>query len=271
MRPWRIQSYNARSRCRCCPHARAPQRARHRPPYVGAVSTAGPAPKGRKPPSQSRGAPQQAWRKKVCNGEALGWRQIGLWRARGTPSGCERQPRRPRWFGGTSRVSSRASFARVGRASRLGVPIAHFFSLRSAERGLQRARGTTLGFERPQRRPTRVGDTVRMSPSASLARAGRASRRGEAMHTFFCIATFLLDCTKFFVQLHEIFRAIAAFRCRVLLHTFFSAARFFFGCNIFVSAARNRVSLHTFGIRLGTPRGPGLYFTEKANTFSTYK
>ena len=251
MRPWRIQSYNARSRCRCCPHARAPQRARHRPPYVGAVSTAGPAPKGRKPPSQSRGAPQQAWRKKVCNGEALGWRQIGLWRARGTPSGCERPPRRPRWFGGTSRVSSRASFARVGRASRLGVPIAHFFSLRSAERGLQRARGTTLGCERPPRRLTRVGRIVRVSPSASLARGGRASRLGEA------IAHFFLHCN-IFVGLHEIFRAIAAFRCRVLLHTFFSAARFFFGCNIFVSAARNRVSLHTFCVRLGTPRRPGL-------------
>ena len=152
-------------------------------------------------------------------------------------------------------------FRAGGAASPRGVPIAHFFSLRSAERGLQRARGTTLGFERPPRRPTRVGDTVRMSPSASLARAGRASRRGEAMHTFFCIATFLLDCTKFFVQLHEIFRAIAAFRCRVLLHTFFSAARFFFGCNIFVSAARNRVSLHTFCIRLGTPRGRGCSFS----------
>ena len=146
-------------------------------------------------------------------------------------------------------MSSRASFARVGRASRRGVPIARNFSLRSAERGLQRARGTTLGFERPPRRPTRVGDTVRMSPSASLARAGRASRRGEAMRIFFCIATFLLHARK-----------IAAFSLQGFAHFFFGCT-FFFCCNIFVSAARNRVSLHTFCIRLGTPRGRGCSFS----------
>ena len=229
MRPWRV----FRATTHAAAAAVAPTRARHSarvtaPPTSGpSAQQAQPLRGGIHPPSREARPSRPGEKKCAMAIEALGWRQIGLWRARGTPSGCERQPRRPRWFGGTSRVSSRASFARVGRASRLGVPIAHFFSLRSAERGLRRARGTTLGCERPPRRLTRVGRIVRVSPSASLARGGRASRLGEA------IAHFFLHCN-IFVGLHEIFRAIARnFSCNCSFSLQGFVAHFFFGCTFF--------------------------------------
>ena len=100
----------------------APTRARHSarvtaPPTSGpSAQQAQPLRGGSHPPSREARPSRPGEKKCAMAREALGWRQIGLWRARGTPSGCERPPRRPRWFGGTSRVSSRASFARVGLA-----------------------------------------------------------------------------------------------------------------------------------------------------------